>query len=115
MLDLTVMQRLLVAVLLGLSSVGASSILGFGLVGGRSHQLTILRIGRELIDRGHSFTLLTSVHEKLSPSMLDRVGARNVRIMTFDGPPGLGTEGWLRNLSRDPSQVLGSPSDGIRA
>lgn len=111
MLDFTGMQRrfLLVVISLRLTMISlteASSILGFGLIGGRSYQLTILRIGREMSDRGHNFTLLTSVHEKLSPSMLDRAGAKDVHMVTFDGPADLGTEEWLNQLHRDRSQVL---------
>lgn len=69
----------------------ASSVLGFGRVGGRSHHLVLLRIGQELIDRGHTFTLLISVHdhEKLFPSMLDRAEVKAVNIVTFAGPPPL--------------------------
>lgn len=71
-----------------LPQTSASSVLGFGRVGGRSHHRVILRIGLELIDRGHTFTLLISErdHEKLFPSMLDRAETRAVNIVTFAGP-----------------------------
>ena len=78
----------LLLITLSLQQTSASSILGFGRVGGRSHHLVILRIGQELIDRGHTFTLLISEqdHEKLFPSLLDGAETKAVNIVTFAGP-----------------------------
>lgn len=102
---------LMITLALLVPQTSASSVLGFGRVGGRSHHLVLLRIGQELIDRGHTFTLLISVHDhdKLPPSMLDREEAKGVKVVTFAGPvpPPLSSHGWLAidQVRKDPVGV----------
>lgn len=109
-------QLLSITLSLLLPQTSASSVLGVGRVGGRSHHLILLRIGQELIDRGHTFTLLISVHDhdKLPPSMLDTEQAKGVKFVTFTGPmpPPLSSHGWLAidQVQKNPIGVYGQHS-----
>lgn len=64
---------LLFLLLVCLTCIEASSILGCATVGARSHHMNVLRIGRELVGRGHNFTMLVSSTDAIS---LDTVGSR---------------------------------------
>ena len=74
----------------------ASSILAFATVGVRSHQLGMLRIGEELVRRGHQFTLLLSSQELLAKEL--SISVSNITIVTFMGPAGLKTHDWFANI-----------------
>ena len=63
-----------------------------------------LKIGQELVARGHRFSILISDADELSQSVLD--GAEGVRLLTFKGPPFHGTEEWAATLPQDPAEVL---------
>ena len=97
--------KLLVACLLSASDVNAVSVLGFALIGGRSHQYCVLRIGQELAARGHNFTLLVSDKEKLSVQELGSKAFPGLNVAQFAGPPGVGSSEWFQALSRDTKKV----------
>lgn len=99
---------LLFLLLVCLTCIEASSILGCATVGARSHHMNVLRIGRELVGRGHNFTMLVSSTDAIS---LDTVGSRGfpgLHVVQFKGPqtelaPGTGR--WAASLTRDPKEV----------
>lgn len=82
----------------------AHSILGCAVVGARSHHMNVLKIGEQLVNQGHNFTMLVSSSDTIS---LDTVGARGfpgLNVIQFEGPVGEdapGTEPWAANFSRD--------------
>ena len=88
--------------------IQAKSILGCATVGARSHHMNVLKIGKELTDRDHDFTMLVSSTDSIS---LDTVGARGfpgLRVVQFKGPQAdlaPGTELWAASLTRDPKKV----------
>ena len=91
-------RKILVATLVTLipcMPASASSILAFATVGARSHQLGMLKIGEELVRRGHRFTLLLSSEEAAHTYLVP-----NMTSVTFHGPPRLGTLDWFTNMSR---------------
>ena len=96
---------LLAACLLLISDVKAVSVLGFALIGGRSHQHCVLRIGQELAARGHNFTLLVSDKENLTVEKLGSKAFPGLIVVQFAGPPGLGSFEWFQALSRDTKKV----------
>lgn len=83
----------------------ASSVLGFALVGGQGHQLPMLRLGRELSSRGHNFTMLLSTADEISRTLLQSQAFAGLNIISFDGPPYLGTRQWFEGLPRDPQKA----------
>lgn len=87
------------------TDVQAGSILGFAAIGARSHQYCMLRIGQELAARGHTFTLLVSDLENLSIHELGSKAFSGLNIVSFSGPPGIGTKEWYEQLSRDLTTV----------
>ena len=90
---------------LTLPHVQSKSVLGFAAIGARSHQYCMLRIGQELAARGHHFTLLVSSLERLSIQDLGSKSFAGLEVVTFDGPPGVGTPEWYEQLSRDLNTV----------
>ena len=94
-----------IAVVFGSQDVQASSFLGISTIGARSHQAVIHRIGRELAARGHTFTMLFSHLDEVCISSFGSKRDPGFRTIVFQGAPFVGTEEWLRNLSRDPQQV----------
>ncbi len=83
----------------------ASSILGFAIVGGTSHQASLANMGLELMKRGHNFTLLLSSEDAVSQARLSRQPFSAVRQMNFSGPPHIGSHDWLMSIPRDPQKV----------
>ena len=83
----------------------ASKILGVATIGARSHTMNLVRIGRELAERGHMLTMLISQFDTIGAETLDARTFSGLRVITFDGPPGIGTEAWASNFSRDPQTV----------
>lgn len=83
----------------------AASILGFAIVGGTSHQASLARIGLELIQRGHKFTLLLSSEDELSHSRLAYDPFSLLNVLNFSGPAGVGTMEWRARLPRDPAKA----------
>lgn len=69
-----------------------SFILGFVMVGTSSHQMLRLKIGRELISRGHTFSLLVNAYDALSLQVVSRVPG--IQVLRFQGPLYAGTEEW---------------------
>ena len=97
---------LIVALLIELTrSATAASIISISLPGARSHQMNVLRIGRELSERGHEFTVLVSRVDTILQDLLRSRSFPALRVIEYDGPPGVGTEAWGLNLSRDPIGV----------
>ena len=83
----------------------ASSILGFAIVGGTSHQASIAHMGIELMKRGHNFTLLLSSEDEVSQALLARESFRAIRKIKFSGPSWIGSWDWLRSIPRDPQKA----------
>ncbi len=83
----------------------ASKILGVATIGARSHTMNLVRIGRELAERGHTFSMLISQFDTIGAETLDARTFPGLHVITFDGPPGIGTEAWASNFSRDPQKV----------
>ena len=80
-----------------------SSILGFSMVGTSSHQMLLLKIGQELITRGHTFSLLVSAYDAMSLQVV--FGVSHIQVLTFQGPLYAGTEEWAARLPQDPQEV----------
>ena len=87
------------------SALEAASILGFAIVGGTSHQASLARIGLELVDRGHNFTLLLSSEDVLSHTRLAYGPFRSLTVLNFSGPAGVGTQEWRARMPRDPTKA----------
>lgn len=83
----------------------ASNILGFAMAGGRSHHMNIVRIGQELAERGHNFSMLVSDKDDIGTETLSSKGFLGLQVHTFRGPLHIGTEKWASELSRDPRLV----------
>ena len=100
---------LLLVLLLAVStSTVAKAILGCAFTGAQSHHMSILRIGRELSARGHSFTMLLSSTDAVSIKTVNASAYSGLQIVTFAGPSGVlapGTEEWAAAFSRDTSKV----------
>lgn len=97
--------RVAVLILIGLQWVGAHSILGFAVMAGVSHQLNVLKIGHELADRGHEFSMLLSSQDAIGIDTITKHAFPGLKMVTFSGPAGVGTEEWASSLSRDPQTV----------
>ena len=67
--------------------------------------MNLVRIGRELAERGHTFSMLISQFDSIGAETLDARTFSGLHVITFDGPPGIGTEAWASNFSRDPQKV----------
>jgi len=83
----------------------ASSVLGVATIGARSHTMNVVRIGRELVERGHNFSMLISESDNIGAETLDARAFPGLKIITFRGPPGIGTEEWASGFTRDPQKV----------
>lgn len=93
--------------MLSLRCASAASILSISSPGARSHQMNLLRIGRELHARGHGFDVLVSRDDVILQGLL-KSRLRwfdGLKVIKYDGPPGIGTEAWGSSLSRDPVVV----------
>ena len=88
--------------------VAAVNILGFSVPGARSHQFPVLRVGQELAERGHNFTLLVSSEEALDKQRLGKRAFDGLHMATFQGPEGIGTQEWFVNQPRDVAEVCAS-------
>ena len=111
---------IVVIICVGSASTKASSILGFALVGGQGHQLPMLRMGRELASRGHNFTMLLSSADEISRTLLQSKAFPGLEIVSFVGPPHLGTRQWFEGLPRDPQKASNiypaqSPAHTVRS
>lgn len=95
----------LLALALTTSNVHATSILAFAAVGARSHQFCVLRVGQALAARRHNFTLLISDQDDLSLHKLGSKAFDGLNIVAFHGPPFIGTDEWIQQLSRDLKEV----------
>lgn len=104
------MQRLTIAsllavLLISLPDVHASSILAFSVTTAASHHLQVIRIGQELIERGHNFTLLISSAE-VNRHILDTAQARGCHIVEFrDDIPPMGSHASIRTVLRNVEMV----------
>ena len=117
----SMMLALLSALLLISRLVGsrAASILGFSLVGSTSHQAPLGRIGLELTQRGHKFTVLLSSQDELSHSRLAYDPFGGLNVLNFSGPARNGTQQWragipratgkARSLSKTRIMIFGCP------
>ena len=91
-------------ILMSLSGIThAKNVIGFATIGAVSHQAAIARIGVELVKRGHSFTLLLSREDSLTPARLTHEPFKSVSVLKFSGPAKAGTNDWLRELPREPA------------
>ena len=75
------------------------------MAGGRSHHMNIVRIGQELAERGHNFSMLVSDKDDIGTETLSSKGFPGLQVHTFRGPLHIGTEKWASELSRDPRLV----------
>lgn len=80
----------------------AASILSVGAVGASSHHMNLIRVGKELCKRGHTFTVLVSDTDTKSRRVLQQRAFPGLHVITFRGPPGIGSEDWAASMSRDP-------------
>ena len=83
------------------------SVLGFATVGLCSHQMLLIKIGRELIARGHKFGLLLSAHDTISRAALEN--AKHIQLLTFEGHADSGTHNWAARMPQTPAEVLRMP------
>ena len=63
------------------------------------------RVGHELVNRGHNFTVLISSSDDISQQTFNSRNTPGMQVLTFQGTAGVGTLEWASNLSRDPVQV----------
>lgn len=63
------------------------------------------RVGKELCKRGHTFTVLVSDQDTISRRVLQQRTFPGLRVITFRGPPGVGSDDWAASMSRDPQVV----------
>lgn len=87
--------------LLSLRSASAASVLSICMPGASSHLLNLLRIGRELNQRGHGFDVLVSKEDHILHSLLESRWFDGLKVIKYDGPLGMGTEALGASLSRD--------------
>ncbi len=69
------------------------------MVGTSSHQMLLLKVRQELVDRGHTFSLLVSAYDTMSLQVVS--GVSNIQVLTFQGPLYAGTEEWTARLPQD--------------
>ena len=97
---------LLAVLLLSPPAVHASSILAFAVTSAASHHLQLIKIGRELVNRGHNFTLLISSAE-MNRHIFDEAQLHGLRILEFrDQLPLTGSQASIRTTLRNIVQVL---------
>jgi len=65
--------------------------------------MLLLKIGQELINRGHTFSLLVSAYDAMSLQVVS--GVSHIQVLTFQGPLYAGTEEWAARLPQDPQEV----------
>jgi len=63
------------------------------------------RVGKELCKRGHNFTVLVSDKDTISRRVLQKRAFPGMNVITFRGPPGVGSDDWAASMSRDPQVV----------
>lgn len=80
-----------------------SPMLGFAMVSTSLHQMLLLKVGRELIRCGHTFSLLVSAHDALSLQVVS--GVSDLQMLTFQGPLYAGQEERAASLPQDPQEV----------
>ena len=66
----------------------------------------LVRVGKELARRGHNFTVLVSDQDSISRRVLKTRGFPGLEVVTFAGPPGVGSDAWAAEMSRDPQEVM---------
>ena len=94
------------AVLTSLQSCScSSSILGLAPIGARSHLMNVLRVGQELVERGHSFALVHSTSDVINEETIMTRSFPGLQVYRFNGPPDIGTREWAADSSRDPQEV----------
>lgn len=97
---------LLAVLLLSPPAVHASSILAFAVTSAASHHLQLIKIGQELVNRGHNFTLLISSAE-MNRHIFDEAQLHGLRILEFrDQLPLTGSQASIRTTLRNIVQVL---------
>ena len=101
-----VLWALAAVILQSAGHCNAAKVIGFSATGALSHQAALARIGVELAERGHDFKLLVSKHDTLTQARLLKSPFEAVKLMKFNGPADGGDEQWLRDLPRNPSEVL---------
>ncbi len=87
-------------------NVYAESILAIAAIGVPSHQHCILRIGQALAARGHNSTLLVS--DSATDMSREQLGSKafpGLEVLTFKGPPGVGTSQWYEQMNRHVNEV----------
>ena len=82
-----------------------SSILGVATIGARSRTMNVVRLGRELVECGHSFTMLISEHDVIGAQTVNARTFPGLNTVSFKGPEGVGTEAWASSFTRDPQKV----------
>ncbi len=75
------------------------------MTGATSHHATFAKLGLELVERGHDFTLLLSSGDTLGQDRLARPPFNELRQVKFAGPEGTGTSDSLSDLDRNPAKV----------
>ena len=83
----------------------AKSVLGVAVTGGTSHHATFAKIGVELSERGHDFTLLLSSGDTLAQARLAYPPFSDLKQIRYSGPEYIGTNEWLSDLDRDPAKA----------
>lgn len=71
------------------------------------------RVGQELVDRGHTFSVLISSADKISQQTFETRKVPGMQALTFRGNEGVGTSEWAANLSRDPFKVRRQVFPGV--
>lgn len=84
----------------------AANILALADTQALSHHLNILSIGQELLQRGHRFTFLIS-DQSTAAEPVRSATTPGLEVLSFKGPPTVGTEAWFAGYSRDPQKVAG--------
>ena len=67
------------------------------------HQMLLLKVGRELIRCGHTFSLPVGAHDALSLQVVS--GVSDLQMLTFPGPLYAGHEERAASLPQDPQEV----------
>ena len=87
------------------SLVDASKVLVFTMPGMRSHHMNMVKLAKQLNERGHSVSMLVSSYDEIGQNVYATRGFTGLNEIRFAGAPGMGTEAWASKLSRDSAEV----------
>ena len=98
-----VFQMMVLAI--GFTLVRASKVLVFTMPGMRSHHMNMVKLAKELADRGHTVSMLVSCYDEIGQNVYATRGFAGLDEIRFAGAPEMGTEDWASKLSRDSAKV----------